>query len=335
VGIAHVGLDGGWLRLNAKLCEILGYSAEELRPHTFQEITHPDDLEADLAYTRRLLDGDIASFSMEKRYIRKDGRLIWGNLTVSLMRDDAGQPAYFISVIEDITERRKQERARDQMMHIISHELKTPLTSIKMLAQVSYRSLSAANPREAARLERIMQGTNRMELLINDLVDAARLSTGKAAIEPVETDLAALCRRASEEQSLATGRAITLELPAELVTVRADTLRIGQVLANMLSNALKYSPAERPVTLSLTCTTGSARVSVRDEGPGIPPEAQAQLFEQYYQVPGIDVAHGSGLGLGLGLFISRNLVNLHGGQMGVESKPGHGSTFWFTLPLAA
>jgi PAS domain S-box-containing protein len=112
VGIAHVGPDGRWLRVNRKLCDIVGYSPDELLARTFQDITHPDDLEADLAQVRRLLAGEIATYSMEKRYFRKDGSLVWINLTVSLVRTPGGQPKYFISVVEDITE---QKQVRDAL----------------------------------------------------------------------------------------------------------------------------------------------------------------------------------------------------------------------------
>ena len=111
VGIAHIGLDCRWLRVNAKLCEITGYPREELLTKTFLDITHPDDLDADMANVRAMLDGEIPSYSIEKRYIRKDGSIVWINLTVTLARDDAGQPSYFISVIQDISVRKKAEEA--------------------------------------------------------------------------------------------------------------------------------------------------------------------------------------------------------------------------------
>jgi PAS domain S-box-containing protein len=111
VGIAHNALDGRWLRVNQRLCDILGYTREELLQKRFQDITHPDDLEPNLGYTEQLLAGEIGSFSMEKRYIRKDGSIVWGNLTVSLMREPSGDPSYGITVIEDITERKRAEEA--------------------------------------------------------------------------------------------------------------------------------------------------------------------------------------------------------------------------------
>ena len=114
VGIAHVGVDGHWLRVNQKLCDIVGYTHDELLQRTFQDITYPPDLDADLAYARQLLAGEIATYSMEKRYVRRDGSLVWINLTGSLVRDAAGAPSYFIAIVEDITARKRAEETSRQ-----------------------------------------------------------------------------------------------------------------------------------------------------------------------------------------------------------------------------
>jgi PAS domain S-box-containing protein len=116
VGAAQVGLDGRWLRVNRRLCEIAGYSEEELLASTFQEITHPDDLEEDLERVRRMLSGELEPYTMEKRYLRRDGSEVWVNLTVSLVRDPSGEPGYFIAVVEDISERKKAEEERDLLL---------------------------------------------------------------------------------------------------------------------------------------------------------------------------------------------------------------------------
>jgi diguanylate cyclase (GGDEF)-like protein/PAS domain S-box-containing protein len=123
VGIAHVALDGTWLRVNSKLCAITGYSEAELRNLTFGDITHEDDLDADWAQARALLCGQISTYSMEKRYAHKDGNIIWVNLTVSLVNDDDGKPQYFISVVEDISSRRRAEEQRDELIHTLEEQV--------------------------------------------------------------------------------------------------------------------------------------------------------------------------------------------------------------------
>lgn len=235
----------------------------------------------------------------------------------------------------DITERMRLEEERMQMLNVVSHELKTPLTSIKALAQVSYRRARRGKPVDERHLERLEQDVARMERLVNDLLDAGRLETGNLTLDRERLDLTALCEQAAEEQMAASGRVVTLRLPNVPVEVEADAVRITQVLTNLLANALKYSPTEAPVSLTLSREHGVARVEVRDAGPGIAPEALPHLFERFYRAPDVQVLHGSGVGLGVGLYISRKLIERHGGRIGVESVARKGTTFWFTLPLAA
>jgi signal transduction histidine kinase len=150
-------------------------------------------------------------------------------------------------------------------------------------------------------------------------------------------DLTEIVRQCVEEQRVAQPmRHVTLTLPSEAasIPVLADPDRIGQVVTNYLSNALKYSAEDRPIGVELRQSAGLAWVRVTDEGPGLSPEAQQRVWERFYRAEGIEVQSGSEVGLGLGLYISRQIIERHGGQVGVESAPGQGSVFWLTLPLA-
>ena len=140
IGIAHVATNGTWLRVNERLCEITGYRPDELRRKTFQQITHPDDLENDLEHLRRMVDGEIASYSMEKRYFRKDGATVWVNLTVSAMRDDDGAIEYFISMIEDIEARKASERQRQEALRLVDNILNTAPVSIYVVDQLTQKA---------------------------------------------------------------------------------------------------------------------------------------------------------------------------------------------------
>lgn len=235
----------------------------------------------------------------------------------------------------DITERKLIEDERILMLNMVSHELKTPLTSIKALTQVSYRRARRGKPVDERHLEKLEQDVARMERLVNDLLDAGRLETGHLELELERLDLTSICEQAAEEQMAATGRVVSLRLPDEPVEVEADAGRVTQVLTNLLSNALKYSPTDAPVSLTLRREHGMAQVAVADAGPGIAPDVLPRLFERFYRAPGAQVLHGSGVGLGVGLYISRKLIELQGGRIGVESTSGRGTTFEFTLPLAA
>jgi PAS domain S-box-containing protein len=335
VGIAHVGVDGHWLWVNQRLCDIVGYSRDELLAHTFEDITYAGDVELDLSFTQRMLAGELETYGMEKRYVRRDGTLIWVQLTVSLVRDAAGRPNYFISIVQDISDRKHVEEEREQILSMVSHELKTPLTSLKARAHLLQRSLTTiVGVRQVPHVAEMELAIGRIERMLNDLLDLTRMERGTLELHLQRCDLVALCREAADEQMAASGRMVTFDLPDEQVMVEADGGRIAQVLANLLTNATKYSPEDRAVVVALHLEDGEARVSVRDEGPGIPPESLPRLFDRFYRVPGIAVQSGSSVGLGLGLYISKTLIEEHGGRMDVESEQGAGTTFTFMLPVA-
>jgi PAS domain S-box-containing protein len=343
VGISQVRLDGHILQVNQRFCDITGYTREELAERTIQDITYPEDVAPHLGSMRQLLDGEIPTYSMEKRYIHKDGSLVWVHLTMSLVRarvrqsgrrnTSLGEPQYFISVIEDINARKQLERQKDEFLGIASHELKTPLTTLKMLAQLTRRRLEREGLLGADHGARMERAIARMERLVNDLLDVSRIESGRLALHMEPCDLVDVCRTAAEEQIAVTEREITLLLPEDAVQVVGDPDRIGQVLTNLLSNALKYSACDRSVTLSLHRKKSEAVISVQDEGAGIPEELLPHLFDRFYRVPGVQVQSGSGVGLGLGLYISREIVERHGGHIWVTAGIGSGSTFSFSLPL--
>ncbi len=240
---------------------------------------------------------------------------------------------------------REANRRMDEFLSIAGHELRTPLTSIGGNTQLLQRRLRrlAADGGLASHvaplqdvLDRIAQQNGRMNRLVGDLLDMSRIGSNHLEVRLQECDLAALVRESVEEQRRVwTARTITLNLPDGLVPVRADADRIAQVVTNYVTNALKYSAEDRPVAVRVDADDTTARVSVRDQGPGLSPEQQEHIWDRFHRVPGVEVQNGSGVGLGLGLYISRSLVQRQGGQVGVDSTPGAGSTFWFTLPLTS
>ncbi|HEX6122340.1 MAG TPA: ATP-binding protein [Ktedonobacterales bacterium] len=226
-------------------------------------------------------------------------------------------------------------RAKDIFLSIASHELRTPLTSMKGLAQLTHRRLQAAGAPEAALLARMERAILRMEALVADLLDVSRIESGKLALRVETGDLAAILRQVVDEQSAATERPIQLTLPEQPVRIRADMDRLCQVLDNLVSNALKYSPARTAISVELSQVGNEALIQVRDHGFGIPREYLSHIFERFYRVPEARIGSGSGLGLGLGLFISREIIERHHGRIWAKSTPGRGSTFTIALPLPA
>jgi len=185
-------------------------------------------------------------------------------------------------------------------------------------------------------LRRTNVQVNRLTRLINDLLDVSRIQAHKLEPHMEHINLVTVIRDVVQEQERgAATRTILLNLPSENeVPIFADVDRIEQVLTNYISNALKYSDSDKPVEILLRIQNHKVYVSVRDEGPGLPVGEQASVFGRFYRVKGIEVKSGSGVGLGLGLYICKTIIELHQGQVGVESEEGKGSTFWFSLPLA-
>jgi PAS domain S-box-containing protein len=343
-GIILYGLDGHIIEANSAFHTLFGITD----PETYYRLPYPerftlieardangirlDDANIPIA---RILRGErlIGTDAVNELYRTLDGREIVTSVIGAPLYDDEGAIMGGVVLCRDITERRELERQRQQMPRTVAHELNQPLTSLKVQAQSATRQLQqGANP-SLAMMERMGASIGQMERLVRDLLDTAWLETGNVSLNMERVDLAALCAQAAEDKAT-TGREVKIEAETATAPVIGDGLRITQVLSNLLSNALRYSPVETPVTVRLDVTDGVARVSVRDEGAGIPLEAQAAIFEPFYRVEEAKITSSSGVRLGLGLYISRLLVKRLDGDMGVESTPGHGSTFWFTLPLA-
>jgi PAS domain S-box-containing protein len=374
VAIACVGLDGRFLCVNQRYCDLVGYTAEELLSRTVFSITHPDDIDAALSALEGIVDGNIQSYTTEKRYIRKDGSYVWVQLTSSPIRDSRGIPKYCISICHDITERRwaevesaqlltsarppREERRAaesalreansrmDEFLSIASHELKSPLTVVRGNIQLAERYLRLAQQAAALEEKKTLdtvtnllrladQQVSRINRLVADLLDLSRIQAGKMNMRLSTWNLVSIVHAVVEEQRIVhPQRVFHVEMPAEAITVTVDADRIGQVLTNYLSNAVKYSPAEKPIEIGLHVQETTLRVSVRDQGPGLPPDQHEHIWERFHQVHGIQERGGVVSGLGLGLHISKMIIEQHHGRVGIESVPGKGATFWFDLPFS-
>ncbi len=231
----------------------------------------------------------------------------------------------------------KANQLKDQFLSIASHELKTPITTIRGLAQIMLRRLSKQSDlppeQETIRtsLQKIDEQTNRLNALIEDLLDLTSIRAGKIPLQLKRCDLGEVCRGVIEDQRLLTGRTIELELPAEAVVLKADSDRLGQVVTNLVNNAIKYSPEDSPVQVHVDKRDKLAVIEVRDAGPGIPAEEQTRIFETFYRAPKAQASSKNGWGLGLA--ICKDIVERHGGRIWCESKLGEGSTFMVELPL--
>jgi signal transduction histidine kinase len=227
-----------------------------------------------------------------------------------------------------------QLRLKDDFMTVVSHELVTPLTSLKLVFQLARSQLERNGAPEAAMVARVDRALARIESLVNDLLTVWLIKREQLPLATARADLGIICRQAAEDEAAATQRAITIVIPAEPMAVVADADSIGHVVANLLSNAIKFSPAGRPITLTLQPEAHELVVSVRDEGPGIPADELPRLFQRFYRVPGVAIQNGSKIGFGLGLYTCKAIVERHGGRIWVDSTVAKGSTFSFALPRA-
>lgn len=225
--------------------------------------------------------------------------------------------------------------AKDEFLSIASHELKTPLSSLKGMTQLLRRRLDRAGSSETSYLASMENSIRRIEVLVNDLLNISFVEMGIFTLHTSRCDMGALCRSLVDEYVMGTNPhpVVTLEIPASPVEVEVDIDRIGQVIINLLANARKYSLVDTPILVTLTQNDGMCKISVHDSGIGIAPDVLPHVFERFYRVPGVEVQTGSSVGFGLGLYISKQIVEHHGGHMEVQSVPESGSVFSVVLPL--
>lgn len=239
-----------------------------------------------------------------------------------------------VTVASDRREREARMRveAQERVMHLASHELRGPLTVLKGYAQIAQHALQLREAPEARYVASMGPSLRSLERLVAELVDVARVDMGKLELRRERCDLAELCREVQRDVDAAGHGLVQLDLPQQPVWGDIDPGRVTQVLANLLSNAFKYSPAGAPVVLGLSAEDGRALLWVSDRGPGIPEAERTRIFDPYHRLPGNQARMGAGADLGLGLYLCRELVRLHGGEIGVESAEGVGTTFRFSLP---
>jgi two-component system, NtrC family, sensor histidine kinase KinB len=236
-------------------------------------------------------------------------------------------------VLQDVTRLRRFEELKNDVVATIAHEFRTPLTSLRMAIHLCTEQ--AAGPlteKQSELLYAAREDCDRLQAMVDDLLDLSRIESGRVEIYPLPTRVSELIDSAIE-QCKAEANAKGLHLGAGPAvpdaSVLADHERIAHVFSNLIGNALNHTPHDGSVTLGATVNNGTVRFTVTDSGTGIPKEYHERIFEKFFQVP-----DGGPKGTGLGLYIAKEIVNGHSGDIGVESVPGKGSTFWFTLPVA-
>lgn len=261
-----------------------------------------------------------------------DGQIRWVRAMGKMQITDGTKA--FTGVLNDITERRKDEERKNDFIGMVSHELKTPLTSMRGYVQMLLLKMRKLNDEFAiSSLEKTNTQIGKMTKMINGFLNVSRLESGKIHIDHKVFDLAELVKE-TEEESLSTIASHTIIFaPVEETIVNADRDKIGQVINNLISNAVKYSVAGSTIYVACVTIDNRALISVRDEGMGIKPQDASKIFERYYRVEGTQMFSISGFGIGL--YLCAEIIHRHEGEIWVDSDFGKGSTFSFSLPVVS
>ncbi|MFZ6052645.1 sensor histidine kinase [Halocola ammonii] len=342
IGMALVSLKGNWLRVNNQLCEMLGYSKEEFLDLTFQDITHPDDLNADLENVSKMLKGQLDSYEMEKRYFHKNGEIVWAVLSVSMVKDADNKPLHFVSQITNISERKKAEMQEKKLLkvtneqnnrllnfaHIVSHNLRSHSGNIRLLIDLTKEQAQECTGNEFFPL--LDQASENLEETIVHLNQVAVMNlSANQELEPLSLN-------SFIAKAIGNVKALLYDSEGELVdkaeqdyTVKAIPAYLESVILNYLTNSIKYRSEDRKLRIVVdTDRVGDfIKLSVSDNGRGIDLNRHGEkLFGMY------KVFHKHKDARGIGLFITKNQVEAMGGRIEVESEPGQGTTFHTYLP---
>jgi PAS domain S-box-containing protein len=343
LGIALVDSQTGRFKsLNQKYADIVGYSRKELAKLAFHDITHPDDLEANLQETQLMVDGKIDILGLEKRYMRQDGSVVWVNLTCVPLSWDEGDPRSHIAMIQDITERRRAQeelaRSNNDLQHfayIISHDLQEPLRLIKgylRLLQQSFQDQLDEKANEFVHYS--VDGATRMQRMVQALLEYSRIETRGHPLQKVDSE--ALLTQVTNDLELLINDHRAKITYDPLPVVLADPTQLVRVFQNLLTNSIKFQPQgpahdhEPPRVHISAQQKGEEWVfAVRDNGIGIAPQQTDQIFQMFRRLHSPEEYPGTGIGLA----ICKKIITRHGGDIWVESEPGQGATFYFTLPV--
>ena len=355
--------EKGWV--NQKLCDLVGYTEEELRSLTWTELTYPDDLAADVTQFDRMSGGEIDGYSLEKRFVRRDGQVVHTVLSVRVVRKPDGSPEYCLAQLLDITGLKRIEhelrqakeaaeaanRAKDEFLANVSHEIRTPMNAILGMTELTLDTPLTDDQRQS--LTTVKSAADNLLGILNDLLDFSKIEAGKLELDPADFSLRAALGDTLRALAVRAHRKgielihhVSPDVPDALV---GDAGRLRQVLLNLVGNAIKFTDTgEVEVSIEMTdrrfqisdLQTASAlssnlqseiyhlTFSVRDTGIGIPKEQQQRIFRAFEQEDTSTTRKYGGTGLGL--TIAARLGALMGGQITVESELGHGSTFVFT-----
>lgn len=268
----------------------------------------------------------------EFKISRPDKTHSYVQISATPIKNVQGKIIAAASILTDITERKEVELRKDDFVNMASHELKTPLTSMKLYLEILGKQvIQQKNPKSIRLIEHIHYQTERLQDIVRDLLDVSRIKTGKLTFSLEDFSIDEVVRETIDAVQQTTKNTIIYKEKQRNHIVHADRFRIYQVLTNLLTNASKYSPDPTPIYVTLKKSQGKIQISIKDLGIGVAKSHHKKIFERLYQVT--DLKEKTFPGLGIGLYISKEIIRRHKGKIWVESERGKGSTFYFTLPV--
>jgi two-component system sensor histidine kinase VicK len=333
LGSYRINIKDRIFEASPRLKEFFGYGPDEDVPYdaAINQI-HPD-------YRQKAADMVEAAFTTGTKFDleypvigHNDGKTRWVRGIGTVQHDSDGE-IYFTGVLNEITERKLDEIRKNDFIGMVSHELKTPLTSLSAIVQVLNRKLKNSDDTfVAGALDKAQMQVKKMGDMINGFLNVSRLESGKLLINKQPFIMGDLTREIIEETNMTGVSNIIAFTTCDKVVVKADKDKIGSVISNLLSNAIKYSPKASLIEVNCVLKGTTVEVSITDEGLGVRPEDAAKIFDRYYRVESSNTHHISGFGIGL--YLSAEIIQRHDGKIWLDSKYGKGSTFYFSLPVA-
>lgn len=334
MGIVLAGDDRRIVRVNPAFCQMLGYREEELAGRSLADLTHPDDVDLNQPLARRVSAGEIPSYEIEKRYLRRDGEIVWARLHAVSIDEGPEGSRYRLAIVEDVTETHEAEAARrefdalkDAFLRVVSHDLQSPLVTIAGLAEILASPDAGMEAAEQRRiLGRIAHHAGRLQHMVATFLDLDRLYRTGSEPQRRPVEIPVLVGRAAEDIDVG-DHVLTIE--AATVTVQVDPDQVGRILENLLANAVAHTPPGTPLWLGVSATADSVEITVADAGPGLPDDLKERVFELF------STGDPQARRTGVGLWVVRRLAELHGGRAWVEDRPGGGASFRVELPTGA
>jgi two-component system, OmpR family, phosphate regulon sensor histidine kinase PhoR len=335
-GVGIINLEGRMIYANPMAQKILGYSEDDTLGYIYSDPKwqnlHIDGtpLPAEKHPMQVTLTTGEPVYDYEVAVQPNDSERFYVSINAAPLKDENGNVIGGIGTFMDVTNRRKLIQQKDEFISVASHELKTPVTSLKASLQLLDRLKGKPESEMFGKLvDQANKSMGKISVLIEDLLNVSKYNSGQLHINKKRFSLFELVQECCQEVRTA-GKYVIRSKGDPSIVVEADPDKIDQVVVNFINNAIKYAPDSLEIAIDVKRVNNQARVSVTDQGPGIDPEKAPYIFDRYYRVDNSNMQYS---GLGLGLYICSEIIKKHQGEIGVDSVPGRGSTFWFSLPL--